>query len=58
MLILGGLGLAHARRTDPGTDILTRPAHGTRSVATPVPATHASHNGHPVTVPDSAAPTA
>jgi hypothetical protein len=36
MLILGGLGLAHARRTDPGTDILTRPAHGTRSVATPV----------------------
>ncbi len=25
---------------------------------TPVPATHASHNGHAVTVPDSAAPTA
>ena len=37
MLILSGLGLMHARRTDPGTEILTgRPAHGPHSVTTPV----------------------
>jgi hypothetical protein len=58
MLILGGLGLAHARRTDPGTDILTgHPAPARAADATVVPAAHASHNGHAVTVPDSAAPT-
>ena len=59
MLILGGLGLAHARQVTPGTEILTgHPGH-TRAVdATLVPAAHASHNGHAVAVPDSAAPTA
>ena len=41
MLILSGLGLAHARRTAPGTDILPgRPAHGPHSVTTPVRTTH------------------
>jgi hypothetical protein len=37
MLILGGLGLMHARRTSPGTDILT--GH-------PAPGGNAAHNGH------------
>jgi hypothetical protein len=43
MLILSGLGLMHARRTTPGTEILpARPAHGPRSVTTPVSARDAS----------------
>ena len=34
MLVLGGLGLIHARRTSPGTDILTsRPGPGTHTTA-------------------------
>jgi hypothetical protein len=37
MLILGGLGLVHARRTSPDTDILT--GH-------PGPGGNAAHNGH------------
>jgi hypothetical protein len=37
MLILGGLGLMHARRTSPGTDILT--GH-------PAPGGNPAHNGH------------
>ena len=37
MLILGALGLMHARRTSPGTDILT--GH-------PAPGGNAAHNGH------------
>jgi hypothetical protein len=41
MLLLGGLGLMHARRTSPDTDILTgHPAH---ALAT---GTTAPHNGH------------
>jgi hypothetical protein len=37
MLVLGALGLMHARRTSPGTDILT--GH-------PAPGGNAAHNGH------------
>src|ERR1700684_282372 len=37
MLVLGGLGLIHARRTSPGTDILT--GH-------PAPSGDPAHNGH------------
>ena len=56
MLILSGLGLIHARRTTPGTEILTgHPAHARDRDTTPVPATH---NGHAVTTSDVAAPTA
>jgi hypothetical protein len=41
MLLLSGLGLVHARRTDPGTEILPGPAaHGPHSVTTPVRTTH------------------
>jgi hypothetical protein len=59
MLILSGLGLMHARRTTPGTEILPgRPAHARDRDTTPAPATVASHNGHAVTAPGAAAPTA
>jgi hypothetical protein len=59
MLILSGLGLMHARRTSPDTEILPgHPAHARDPGPTPEPATLASHNGHTVTVPDTAAPTA
>jgi hypothetical protein len=63
MLILGGLGLAHARRVTPGTEILPgHPAHNPDPAPDPdttlVPATLASHNGHPFTVPGTATPTA
>ena len=59
MLILGGLGLMHARRVTPGTEILSgHPAHARDPDTTPVPATLASPNGHAVTVPGTAAPTA
>jgi hypothetical protein len=37
MLVLGGLGLLHARRTSPDTDILT---------GQPGPGDNAVHNGH------------
>jgi hypothetical protein len=41
MLLLSGLGLIHARRTAPGTEILPgRPAHGPYSVTSPVRTTH------------------
>jgi len=41
MFILAGLGLIHARRVTPGTEILAgRPAHGPHSVTTPVRTTH------------------
>jgi hypothetical protein len=46
MLILGGLGLVHARRTSPDTDILN--SHTARTPhpgTTPVPATLSSGNG-------------
>ena len=46
MLILSGLGLMHARRTTPGTEIL--PGRGPRSVTTPV---------RPPTTPASRPPT-
>jgi hypothetical protein len=40
MLVLGGLGLIHARRTSPDTDILTsRTAHTPEPGTAPVPAT-------------------
>ena len=40
MLVLGGLGLMHARRTSPATEILAgHPASGDRDTA--------PHNGHP-----------
>jgi hypothetical protein len=59
MLILGGLGLAHARRTSPDTEILPgHPARARDPGTTPEPATLASHNGHAVTVPEATAPTA
>jgi hypothetical protein len=59
MLILGGLGLMHARRVAPDTEILSgHPAQARDPGATPVPATVASHNGHAVAAPDAAAPTA
>jgi hypothetical protein len=59
MLILSGLGLMHARRTTPGTEILPgHPAHARDRDMTPVPATLARHNGHAVTTPDATAPTA
>ncbi len=58
MLVLSGLGLIHARRVSPGTEILTgHPAHARGPDAIPVPAAHASQNGHAATLPD-AAPTA
>ena len=47
MLLLGGLGLMHARRTGPDTDILSgHPAPA------PAPGEIAAHNGH---TPDLAA---
>jgi hypothetical protein len=59
MLILGGLGLAHARRTSPDTEILAgHPARARDPGTTPEPAMLASHNGHAIAVPDAAAPTA
>ena len=59
MLLLSGLGLIHARRTAPEADILAGHLAPTRTLdANLVPAANASHNGHAVTVPDAAAPTA
>jgi hypothetical protein len=59
MLVLGGLGLMHARRVSPEADLLTgRPAPARGPDAIPVPAAHAMHNGHAVTAPHAAAPTA
>jgi hypothetical protein len=60
MLILSGLGLIHARRVTPGTEILAgHPARARDHDTLPVPATHPTHNGHAVTAPDiSPAPTA
>jgi hypothetical protein len=59
MLILSGLGLAHARRVTAGTEILTgHPADARDPDTIPGPARLASHNGHAHTVPDAAAPTA
>jgi hypothetical protein len=59
MLILGGLGLMHARRVSPAADIFVRhSAHGRDPDANPASAASASHNGHAVTVPgSSSAPT-
>ena len=46
MLVLGGLGLMHARRTSPDTDILSgRAARAPGPGTTPVPATLSSGNG-------------
>jgi hypothetical protein len=59
MFVLAGLGLVHSRRVSPAADILSgRPAPVRDPDASLVPAANASHNGHAVTVPDSAAPTA
>jgi hypothetical protein len=44
MAVLSGLGLMHARRTAPATDILT--GH-------PAPGTTAPHNGHPSELHDA-----
>src|SRR3984885_7272485 len=45
MLLLGGLGLMHARRVPPGTEILPgRPARARDPGPTPEPATLAGHN--------------
>ncbi len=57
MLILGGLGLMHARRVSPEAEILAgRPAPARALDANLVPATHASHNGHAVTWPGNSSP--
>jgi hypothetical protein len=57
MLLLGGLGLMHARRVSATKDILSgQPARGPDSA--PVPVAMPSHNGHAGSVPSSAAPTA
>jgi hypothetical protein len=57
MLILGGLGLAHARRVAPSTEILAgHPTQPHDRKANLVPAANASQNGHAVTVPDNTAP--
>ncbi len=46
MLVLGGFGLLHARRTSPDADILDRRTEGTpEPAAAPVPATLSSVNG-------------
>ena len=59
MLILSGFGLVHARRTSPDTEILPgHQAHARDPGPTPEMATLVSHNGHAVTAPDAAAPTA
>ena len=59
MLILSGFGLVHARRVTPDTEILPgRTAHARDPGPTPEMATLVSHNGHAVTAPDAAAPTA
>jgi hypothetical protein len=53
MLILGGLGLMHARRVSAETEILAgHPAQARDHDTIPVLATVASHNGHAVTAPD------
>jgi hypothetical protein len=58
MLILGGLGLMHARRVTPDAEILSgHPAHARDPGTTPKSATAASHNGHAVAVPGAPAPT-
>src|SRR6202161_560508 len=52
MFILGGLGLSHAPRTSPATDILNGHTPRTPELGTtPVPATLSSGNGHAVTAP-------
>ena len=56
MFVLGGLGLIHARRVSPEAQILAGHPATTRAVDTNL--VPASHNGHPVTVPDSAPSTA
>jgi hypothetical protein len=57
MLILGGLGLMHSRRVSPQAEILAGHPAPARALDTkPVPAAHASHNGHAVTVPDNSSP--
>jgi len=61
MLVLGGLGLVHARRVSPEAEVLGgRPAHARETGDVLVPAaTRTRHNGSAATVPDgSAAPTA
>jgi len=60
MLILGGLGLMHARRTSPTTDILDgHPAHAPDPRTAPVQITQSSGNGLASTAPDrSAGPSA
>ena len=60
MLILGGLGLIHARRTSSTTDILDgHPAHARDPSTAPVQITHSSGNGLASTAPDrSAGPSA
>jgi len=45
MLVLGGLGLMHARRTAPDTDILNRHTARADTIAVPVPTTHDSGGG-------------
>ena len=53
MLILSGLGLAHARRTSPGTGILNGRARTPGPDTMPVPATPGSGNGLAATAPGS-----
>jgi hypothetical protein len=54
MLVLSGLGLMHARRTSPDTDILsTRTARTQDPGTTPVPATLSSGNGLAPAAPGS-----
>jgi hypothetical protein len=56
MLILSGLGLAHARRVTTGVQIFAgHPAPARDPDTIQVPATHASHNGRAATVPGSSA---
>ena len=53
MFILGGLGLMHARRTSPDTNILSRRTASTRDPGTaPVPAAHSSGSGAAPAAPD------
>jgi hypothetical protein len=54
MLVLGGLGLMHARRTSPDIDILNSRATSTPDTGTtPVPATLSSGNGLAPAAPGS-----
>ena len=57
MFVLSALGLMHARRVTPGTEILAgHPSPASAHDAKLVAAAHASHNGHAVTVPDNSSP--